>query len=40
MTGVDYGVYQDQNFYKLDYRFLIKADMSKVPQKRKFVKVL
>ena len=33
MTGVHCGVHQDQNFYKLDYRFLIKADMSKVPKK-------
>ena len=33
MTGVHYGVHQDQNVYKLNWRFLIKADMSKVPKK-------
>ena len=33
MTGVHYGVHQDQNFYKLTYWFLIKADMLKVPKK-------
>ena len=27
------GVHQDQNLYKLDYRFLIKADLSKAPKK-------
>ena len=32
MTGVLSGVHQDQNFHKLDYQFLIKADMSKVPK--------
>ena len=40
MTGVHYGFHQYQNFYKLDYWFLIKGGMSKVPQKREFVKVL
>ena len=25
MNGVDFGVHQDQNFYKLDYRFLMKT---------------
>ena len=40
MTGVHYGFHQYQNFCKLDYWFLIKAGMSKVPQKREFVKVL
>ena len=34
MTGVHYGVHQDQNVYKLNWWFLIKADMSKVPKKR------
>ena len=25
MNGVHFGVHQDQNFYKLDYRFLMKV---------------
>ena len=33
MTGVHYGIHQDLNSYKLDYRFLIKVDMSKVTKK-------
>ena len=35
MTGVLYIVHQDQNFYKVDYQFLIKPDMSKVPKKER-----
>ena len=42
MNGVHYGVYQDQNCYKLDYWLLIKAfglltfDVQRT-QKRKFI---
>ena len=25
MNGVHFGIHQDQNFYKLDYRFLLKV---------------
>ena len=32
-NGVHYGVHQDQNFCKLDYRFFMKASMSKVLKK-------
>ena len=35
MNGVHLGVHQDHNFYKLDYRLLMKAARQK---KRKFVK--
>ena len=39
MNGVHFGVHQDQNFYKLDYRFLMKvARHVQSTQKRKFVK--
>ena len=38
MTGVHYGVHQDSHFSQLDYRFLIKADMSKVPKKRSLLR--
>ena len=38
--GVHYGVHQDQNFYKLNYRFLMKARHVHSTQKRKFVKFL
>ena len=35
-----YRVHQDQNFYKLDYQFLMKARHVHSTQKRKFVKFL
>ena len=38
MNRVHYGVHQDQNFYKLDYRFWMKARHVQSIQKRKFVK--
>ena len=38
MNGVHFRVHQDQNFYKLDYRFLINVARHK--RKRKVVKFL
>ena len=40
MNGVHYGTHHDQNFYKLDYQFLMKARHVQSTQKRKFVKFL
>ena len=40
MNGVHYGVHQDQNFYKLHYRFLMNARHVESTQKRNFVKIL
>ena len=41
MNGDHFGVHQDQNFYKLDYEFLLKvAKHVQSTQKRKFVKCL
>ena len=41
MNGVDFGVHQDQNFYKLDYQFLLKvARHAQSTQKRNLVKFL
>ena len=41
MNGVRLGVYQDQNFFKLDYRFLMKvARHVQNTRKKKFVKFL
>ena len=41
MNGVHFGVHQDQNFYKLDYRFLMKVSRHvQSTQKRKFVNFL
>ena len=40
MNGVDYGIHQDNFFYKLNYRFLTKARHVQSTQKRKFVKFL
>ena len=40
MNGVHYGVYQDQNFYKLDCWLLIKARHVQSTQKRKFINFL
>ena len=41
MNGVHFGVHQDQNFYKLDYWFLMKvARHVQSTQKIKFVKFL
>ena len=38
MDGVHFGVYQDQNFYKLDYWFLMKvARHAQINQKRKLL---
>ena len=33
MNGVHYGIHQDQNFYKLDYQFLMKARRVQSTQK-------
>ena len=40
MNGVHFGVHQDQNFCKLDYRFLMKARHVQSTQKMESVKFL
>ena len=40
MNGVHFGVHQDQNFCKLDDRFLMKARHVQTTQKMKGVKCL
>ena len=40
MNGVHFGVHQDQNFSKLNYRFLMKARHVQTTQKKKGIKCL